>query len=79
MDFSSNEIELPSFHSPQRRYWNDYRHIIVPVMRLVDYSSSEDDEPEEPVAESLKPAVALPELPSGVHDLYNGILLQNIP
>jgi len=42
-------------------------------MRLVDYSSSEDDEAEKPVAELLKPAVPLPELPSGFHDLYSGI------
>jgi hypothetical protein len=48
-------------------------------MQLVDYSSSEDDEPEELAAELLKPAVALPELPSGFHDLYSGILTENIP
>jgi hypothetical protein len=47
-------------------------------MRLVDYSSSEDDEPEEHVAELLKPTFALPELPSAFHDLYSGILIQNI-
>lgn len=41
-------------------------------MRLVDYSSSEDDEPEEQGAISNHKAGSLPELPPGFHDLYSG-------
>ena len=42
-------------------------------MGLVDYSSSEDDEPENPAVVLHPATVALPELPTGFHDLYSGI------
>jgi hypothetical protein len=43
-------------------------------MRLVDYSSDEDDEEEDEVAETVSiPASLLPVLPSDFHDLYSGM------
>jgi len=42
-------------------------------MRLVDYSSDEDEDEEVEESAALAPA-KLPALPSDFHDLYSGIL-----
>jgi len=40
-------------------------------MKLVDYSSDQDDEEKEPVVTVATPS-ALPNLPASFHDLYPG-------
>ena len=72
--FSSNENEVPSFDSSQRRHWNDFTAYYSST--LCGWWTTRPRKmmkPEEPVVELLKPVVALPELPSGFHDLYSGI------
>jgi hypothetical protein len=47
------------------------------MMRLVDYSSSEDEGLEEQTSETLSRFAKLPELPSSFHDLYSGMSIRN--
>jgi hypothetical protein len=47
-------------------------------MKLVDYSSSEEDEGDAAPQKPIPPTTALPTLPSDFYDLYSGIAVLTI-